>query len=245
MNVTSLIDAPIGCLAARQPECVPVLESFGLDYCCHGERSLGDACAARMIDRERVLESLQARLATTTTTPQPHANWQHATMTELADHIERVQHAFARDALARLGNVAPKVASTHGSTHPELKDVETTIRTLAEDMHDHMIREERVLFPWIRRLEKRSEIQGGPPWSVRRPIDCMVHDHVAVGALLSTLRRLTRDYAEPPEACGSYRSMLATLAELERDTHLHIHLENNILFPAAARAEAERSRARA
>jgi regulator of cell morphogenesis and NO signaling len=94
-----------------------------------------------------------------------------------------------------------------------------------------------VLFPWLRRLERPTEIQSGPTWSVRRPISCMVHDHDDAGKALATLRRLTNDYTPPDDACATYRSTLSTLEALEADTHRHIHKENNILFPAGVAAE--------
>jgi regulator of cell morphogenesis and NO signaling len=112
-------------------------------------------------------------------------------------------------------------------------------------MREHMIREERVLFPWLRRLEKPGAIMTGPPWSVQRPISCMEHDHDSAGAALARMRRMTNDFTLPADACNSYRALYQSIAALERDTHVHIHKENNILFPAGVRAEAGRDTERA
>lgn len=104
-------------------------------------------------------------------------------------------------------------------------------------MRDHLVREERVLFPWLRRLERKSEITSGPPWSVRRPIDCMIHDHDDVGDAFRKIRVLTDDLTPPEGACSTWRECYRLLATFERDTHMHIHKENNILFPAGVEAE--------
>jgi regulator of cell morphogenesis and NO signaling len=217
------------------PGSADVFERLCIDYCCRGKRTLGDACYEHGIAPLQVLSDLNA--ACVSASGYWCRRWDQSSMTELADHIEQTHHVVARDALDRLAVLAPRVAVAHADAHPELREVATLITLLRGDMLEHMIREERVLFPWLRRLERPMEITSGPPWSVRRPIDCMVHDHDDVGRLLAELHRLTVGYAPPVDACMSYRSLLDLLRALERDTHEHIHKENAILFPAGIRAE--------
>lgn len=228
----------LGALAAQRPACIPVFERFDLDYCCGGGRTLAAACRDRGLDARTILDAIHAEESAAAAPERP---WTDATMTELADHIEQTHHAFLRDALGRLNNILPRILAAHADRHPELHRIGEVIRNLNLELTDHMVREERVLFPWLRRLERPSEIQGGPPWSVRRPISCMVHDHDDVGAALAELRALTHGFEPPADACGLYRSMLDTLRAIERDTHIHIHKENNILFPAGVRAEDQRA----
>jgi regulator of cell morphogenesis and NO signaling len=233
--VTLDANATLGEFAAHRPSSIPVFERLNLDYCCGGKRTLAEACRARALEPDRVLTAIadEERGAA----QRPERSWDTASMTELADHIEATHHAFCRDALTRLRATLPRVVAAHGERHPELPLVEKIVSDFAEELYDHMVREERVVFPWLRRLERPSEIQSGPPWSVKRPISCMVHDHEEAGEALAQLRRLTKDYTPPPDACGTYRSVLNTLRDLERDMHIHIHKENNILFPAGIRAE--------
>jgi regulator of cell morphogenesis and NO signaling len=61
----------------------------------------------------------------------------------------------------------------------------------------------------------------------------MSTEHDRDGELLAELRRLTGGYVPPSDGCASYRALYDGLAELEADTHLHIHKENNVLFPMA------------
>jgi regulator of cell morphogenesis and NO signaling len=51
------------------------------------------------------------------------------------------------------------------------------------------------------------------------------------------LRALTAGYTTPDDGCASYHALFEGLEELETDTHLHIHKENNILFPAVIACE--------
>lgn len=243
MSTHPQIDMTLGAIAAAWPESMRVFDRFGLDYCCGGGRTLGEACRAAEIDAGAVLEAVARENTPRQEAPERH--WQEATMTELADHIERKHHAFVREALGRLEKSLPRVVAAHGARHPELRELHETVTKFGEEMCDHMVREERVLFPWLRRLERPSEITSGPPWSVKRPISCMEHDHEDAGRALERMRALTNGFVAPPDACATYRSVLDTLRDLERDTHRHIHKENNILFPAGVRAEQQLLESRA
>ncbi|MCW5755268.1 MAG: iron-sulfur cluster repair di-iron protein [Phycisphaeraceae bacterium] len=228
-------DMTVGHLVRRYPDLINELERFHIDYCCGGGRTLREAAAEAAVDLTVLLTKLREH------TPPDHAtpprDYAAMSMTELADHIEQTHHAYAREALQRLHTLVAKCVHAHGEDDPRLAELQRTIASLAEDMHDHFVREERVLFPWLRRLERRTEIQGGPPWSVRRPIDCMLHDHDDVGEAFRRIRELTDDLTPPSGACSTWSECYRLLADLERDTHLHIHKENNILFPEGIEAE--------
>ena len=230
---------PMGEIAKARPHAIPLLESYRLDYCCHGETTLEEACDQRGLDPERTLRSILE--ADQDRHDEDGLDPASMTMAELADHIEAKHHAFTRKSLATLQTMMPKLINAHGESHPELSELGECIDAFADDLEDHMVREERVLFPWLRRLERNSEIQGGPPWSVRRPIDCMIHDHDSAGEMLERMRTLTDEYKSPEDACGTYRACLSLLETLERDTHIHIHKENNILFPRGIETERERA----
>lgn len=229
---------PLGTLAGEHPELIPVLDRFGLDYCCHGGHSLKEACEAARVSLHDVLAAIDE--GRSVPRGESDRRWSDATMTELADHIEATHHALARESFDRLATIVPRVKAAHLERHPWLEDLEATIRSLQEAMHDHMVREERVLFPWLRRLDRPSEIHTGPPWSVKRPISCMVHDHDEVAGFLSRIKALTDGHHVPPDACNSFRVMVDLLRDLDTDTRLHIHKENNILFPAGVNAERAR-----
>ena len=103
------------------------------------------------------------------------------------------------------------------------------------------MKEEQILFPAICHLESSLQVPAFPFGSVNNPIRMMEHEHSVAGSALVQLRSLTNDYQAPDDACSSWKALLEGLRELEADLHVHIHKENNILFPAAARLEAERN----
>jgi regulator of cell morphogenesis and NO signaling len=62
----------------------------------------------------------------------------------------------------------------------------------------------------------------------------MREEHELVGRMLDRLRRVSHDFTVPPWACNSYRTLFSELVALERDIHVHVHLENNVLAPRFA-----------
>ena len=205
-------------IVTERPSTARVFESFGLDYCCHGARPLAAACAEAELSSDDVLAALAAVDAG------PTPEWVAMSPAELVDHLESVHHAYLHAELPRLGALAEKVASVHGGRHPELLDVLADLMDLRDDLEPHLMKEERVLFPAIR--------QHVPGDRLAAPISVMLAEHDTTGALLGRLQRSALDFAVPGDACGSYRALYHGLDELVCDTLLHVHKENNLLFPA-------------
>ena len=218
-------------IAKTHPASLRVLESFGLDYCCGGRRPLGLVCEELGIDPEIVLEALLA------TEKGPEPDWVSMGLIELVDQIEATHHAYLHTELDRLGPLSEKVAAKHGVRHPELDDVRFIFAELSDDFAPHLVKEERVLFPMIRELATSSAAPVFHCGSLRNPMSVMMLEHDEVGELLMKLRTLTNGYQTPANGCRSYRALYDGLAELETDTHLHVHKENNLLFPAVIALE--------
>ena len=157
-------------------------------------------------------------------------------MTELADHIEATHHAYLRREFPRLSELSAKVASVHSENHPELVDVAEAFAALKNELSNHMVKEEQVLFPVIRQMEAGSQA-GFHCGSVEAPIGVMEQEHIMAGQALINLRTLTNQYQAPADGCTSYQALYAALSELEQDLHQHIHKENSILFPRAIAME--------
>jgi regulator of cell morphogenesis and NO signaling len=229
------IETSVGHLVAERLSRARVFERFGIDYCCGGKVPLGLICAKKGLDPYAVLRELALSDAATA---EDETDWSKASLTALADHIEAAHHGYLKEELPRLAYLVKKVAGVHGEAHPELKELHQVFASFRSDLEAHMQKEERVLFPLCRALETADSRPPSHCGSINNPILVMVMDHEDAGEALARMRELTDDFTPPEDACISYRTMLDGLAELERDMHLHVHKENNILFPRASAAEA-------
>ncbi len=231
---TSYENTTVAELVTERPVRAEVFEKHGIDYCCGGRKTLAEAVAAAGADPARVTEELAAVDASGGDADVP--DWNAMGLAELSDHIVATHHAYLNEALPRIAGLIEKVAGAHGSKHPETIELHRMFPGFVEEMGRHLAKEEMVLFPMLRELEAGGSVPmhcGG----VQNPIGAMLMEHDQAGDALRKMRELTGGYAVPGDACNTFRVMLHSLEELERDTHRHVHLENNILFPKAVAAQ--------
>jgi regulator of cell morphogenesis and NO signaling len=157
-------------------------------------------------------------------------DWATLPLEALIDHIVTTYHDTLRDELPRLRQMASKVARVHGENAPHLPRLEAIVHELSADMISHMGKEEAALFPTIRALAHGS---GPSVMPLEAPILMMEHEHEQTGAQLAELREMTDDYVAPSWACQTFQALYEGLSELEANMHVHVHLENNVLFPRA------------
>ena len=229
-------------LALNIPAATRVFERLGIDYCCGGGKSLEQACGAANLQPQKVIDLLSAAKLAAEVRQGPEAiDWATAPLADLIHHINNTHHAYTRDEIVRLGPLFEKVCRVHGDQHPELDEIHDKFESLARELTTHMMKEEFVLFPYIERLEKAliggEPVAPAPFGTVQNPVAMMQHEHTEAANLLRGMRSLSDGYKPPAQACTSYQTLYAALAEFERDLHQHIHLENNILFLRAITME--------
>jgi len=224
-------------IVTHHPGATKVFHRHGIDFCCGGKRPLGEACEERRLDPDQIL----GEIAAVADGNSEERDWSTDHLTDLVMHILSRYHAPLREELPRLQEMADKVANVHGKNHPEALPLAERFRELKEELASHMLKEEQVLFPYVARLETAAAagrpVGPSPFGTVAGPISVMEAEHEHAGRLLAEMRRLTSDYQLPTDACNTFRALYHGLEELERDLHLHIHLENNVLFPRAAAME--------
>jgi regulator of cell morphogenesis and NO signaling len=239
MSTTSSSISPsslVGQIVAAQPLLARVFERVGIDYCCGGKRTLADACTAKGLDAATVAVMLEA--ASQVSGPKPAVDAASMSLVDLADHIESTHHAYLREELPQLVEKADRVAYKHAWRDARLPAVAETMRELANEMFSHMVKEERILFPLVRELERNGAVSHACG-SLANPIRQMESEHDSAGGALVRLRQLTDGFTPDADACNTHRAMLAGFAQLEADLHEHVHKENNILFPRALAIEAK------
>jgi regulator of cell morphogenesis and NO signaling len=215
-----------------------VFDKYGLDFCCGGGLPLEDACRKKGIDPESLKRDLATVMAVPACGIDNPVLWE---TDRLIDHIIGTHHAYVRNTLPTIVKHARKVAGVYGAARPETVAIADHMEHVAMDMADHMDREEKILFPYIRKMAAAALRGTAPPpapfGSVASPIRMMEAEHQAAGDEMADVRRLSGEYTPPADACTTFRVLYEELAQFEADLHRHVHLENNILFPRAETME--------
>lgn len=231
-------DMTVGEMVAHHYRTAEVFKRHGIDFCCGGKKSLGKACADKNIGWETLATELDQVLQAPEMPSQNPEVWEPDF---LAEYIVQTHHRYLRENLPLLREFTAKISAVHGERHPELKLVEKQVELLSTDLMEHMLKEENVLFPYIKAMcaaqREHRQSPAVPFGTVQNPIRMMEHEHEYAGALLENIADLTAEFTPPEDACTTYRVAFAKLRELDEDLHWHVHLENNVLFPKAVLLE--------
>lgn len=218
----------VGEIAARFPVATRSLHRYGIDFCCGGGLPLDEACRRKSVDADELLADIRREIVEAG--DEQSDNWTDRTPIELVDHIIATYHDPLREELPRLEAMLRKVVRVHGHYDPDrLEQLLQTYLELRSELLEHMQKEETDLFPRI-----TSASADGPAEAFGMKLDELVDEHESAGRALELIRELTDDFVPPEFACNTWRGLWAGLEQLERDMHRHIHLENNVLFPAVA-----------
>ncbi len=230
-------------IVLNQPSSIRVFEQFGIDYCCGGGKPLAIACTEQDVEIGAVLVALASAASESN---RELTDWSEASLESLIMHIVSQHHEYVKKELPRLDTLAQKVVAKHGSLHVELPEIQFALQALDQDLSQHLMKEEQVLFPYIANLERALATGSARPHgcfeTVANPIGMMMQEHDGAGELLAEIKHLSAKFTPPQDACPTYHAFYAGLKEFEQDLHQHIHLENNILFPRAIAMEALPSR---
>lgn len=225
-------DQIIGELVAQDYRAASVFKKYGIDFCCQGNRTINDACTAKEINVEVVVNDLNAIGNASSSAGIDFKSWP---LDLLADYIEKTHHRYVESKSPELMAYIEKICEVHGDNHPELFEIKELVQQTVGNLAQHMKKEELVLFPFIRAMENakhKGEMLQKPSFgSIQNPINQMESEHSAEGDRFRDIERLSNNYTPPEDACNTYRVSFAMLKEFQDDLHLHIHLENNILFP--------------
>ncbi|MFG6685025.1 iron-sulfur cluster repair di-iron protein [Mariniflexile sp. HNIBRBA6329] len=228
----------IGQYVADDFRTAAVFAKYKIDFCCNGNRSVEEACEKKDIDSNTVLEELETVLNSNTDQSIDYKSWP---LDLLAEYIEKKHHRYVEEKIPVLRQFLDKLCKVHGERHPELFKINELFSSSAGELASHMKKEELILFPFVKKMVK-AKLEAGSILSpqfgtVENPIAMMMHEHDTEGERFRQIAELTNDYNPPADACNTYKVTFAMLNEFEKDLHLHIHLENNILFPEAIKLE--------
>lgn len=226
--MNNLLNQTLSKIVTDHHQAAAVFEKYGLDFCCKGKRPLISALEEKNIPAQAVANELTSVIAT----ENKLSDFNEMSLTELAEYIVRVHHGYTKANMPQILAYLQRVAAKHGEHFPYMVQVHKLFSELTEEMDEHMFKEEKILFPRIKKLELLDSMQM-PLEYLQIPIDVMEHEHDAAGNIMQRIRELTNNYTPPASACTTFKLSLSSLQAFEADLHQHVHLENNILFPKA------------
>jgi len=228
----------IGQFVAEDYRTAAVFSKHKIDFCCRGHRTIEEVCKKNNIDCDLLLEELDATLKAKLDQSIDYKSWP---LDLLTAYIEKKHHRYVEEKTPVLKQFLNKLCKVHGEAHPELFKINELFTSSAGELAAHMKKEELVLFPFIKNMVKaklgKTELSAPGFGTVKNPIAAMMQDHDNEGERFREIAALTNNYTPPADACNTYKVTYAMLNEFEQDLHLHIHLENNILFPEAVTLE--------
>lgn len=224
----------IGAIVAEDYRTAVVFKEYGIDFCCGGGRTLEDTCQSKNIPLAEIMEGLTAILQVPTSVQADYASW---SMKLLCTYIEEKHHHYVRRVIPQIREFSAKVARVYGERYPEMIQIFMAWEALSQELSTHMLKEEEILFPYLKERSLVQEAGKAPFGSVKNPIQAMEAEHETAGQLMAKIRELSHNFTVPADGCTTFRVLYNMLEEFEEDLHLHVHLENHILFPKALALE--------
>ncbi len=229
METVKITSRLVGELVRERLGRARIFERYGIDYFCGGKESLSISCSTRGIDVNELVQELSDLDASPS--PVTHPDWSRRTLAHLVDHIDHNHNDYLKRELPRLLTVIDSLRKSYAKTHPELSVIRDIFRNLTMELGIHVLNDERLLFPICRNpdLQRKPGLSRGT--DVKTLVQVIEAGNQSAADAMKKIRELTNQYAFPPDVGNSYKFMLQAFRGLEADLHLHIHEENNILFP--------------
>jgi regulator of cell morphogenesis and NO signaling len=220
-------------IVAKDYRKAKVFRKYGLDYAWKGNRTVTEMCRESGVSEDDLRKELAAAEKDFSEVI-PSRDYYHWDMAFLSDYVLQTHHQYVKDNAERISAIAKEVGKAHGKDYPCLQELGEKVRPMIKDFMVHMSKEENVLFPAIKfmlELERKGEKKAGPGGDIARGIRKMEEEHDETRVFLRRFREITNSYKLPDGACEAHKQLYKDLQLFENDCYLHVHLENNILFP--------------
>ena len=218
----------IGDIVTQDFRAAEVFKKAGIDFCCGGSQSLEDACRDKKLDVAEIESELEKLENSEPGSSHKFNEWK---LDFLCDYIVNTHHQTVMKLLPELTFYTQKIAEVHGDNHPELPEIANLFAQVDTELRQHLCNEEEVLFPAIREVLKTNSAESKA--TIISEITRMTGEHEFAGGAMDKINELSHSYAVPDDGCNTYRVAYKLLEQFEDDLHIHVHLENNILYPKA------------
>jgi len=231
MKKFNINSSSVGEIVANDFRSASVFKEAGIDFCCGGKKNIEESCSESGIDSRELISKLEMLAASSPTPSQRFNDWDSGF---LSDYIVNTHHKYVLKTLPDLVHYTQKISSVHGDRHAELNEVADLFAQINKELLQHLKNEEEVLFPAIKEVLKSGSQSA--MMTIKSEISRLSEEHEFAGGAMDKIKVITNNYLLPADSCNTYNVTFKLLEEFEDDLHIHVHLENNILFPKALKS---------
>lgn len=208
-----------------------VFRAFGIDYCCDGSKTISEYCTDTDLNQKEIYDALKEAY---TRPLEQNFDFKFWPLNLLATYIETKFHKLAKKQVPLIKAALERGIRRHGKDFLQLHEISLIFDQAAEELAQHLKREELILFPYIKKVFKNDETRHlllSKDFSkIQRDIENLMLDHEQEGEYLTQIRSITDNYSLPEDSPKSIRLIYSLLEEFDLSMQKHMHLERNILF---------------
>lgn len=210
-----------------------VFDKHNIDYGNFGWMTVNEAAMLANYDPDKLLKELREHI-TEVSLCKLIKSWEPVFLCEFitANHHFRMKKLLPR--LTRSCKQAERLKKVS-------KESSKMLSMFAEDLLSHINKEQRMLFPYIRKISDPEisghGIQVAPFGKISNPVKSLMAEHLSLSQRIQEIKEgIDRPVGSKTEK-GEISGLTAILREVESLLKLCIHFENNLLFPKAVALE--------
>ncbi len=233
-------DLQIGEIVAKDYRKADVFRRYGIDFYCGGRKTLEKACENKKIDIEEIKEALKEVEKTPLPSAIDYNKWH---LSFLMNYIVNTHHRYVTEVDPEIHEFMQKVAEVYAEKHYEIIDIARSFIKTSSELKQHLLREKTILYPYINKLIKAKNEQTELPQlsfgSVTQLIRKLEIEHNNMHYEMKEVEFISNNFTLPEDADIIFSNAYTKLKLFLDELLLHIHLENNILFPKCIALEKE------
>ncbi len=153
----------------------------------------------------------------------------------LLEHLEVDYHARMKESILRIRILLDRMRQFGGAE--EWRRLAASFDAFRLALEEHLIKEQRVIFPHIRRLAAGQVGHDSRLGPIDRPLDLMEHEHERAAELFRALHEESNGFALPHGADGPTRMLFEELADLWERFAAYVEIEDETLHPRTRQLE--------
>lgn len=155
----------------------------------------------------------------------------------LCDFIVSNHHKYIRKMMPKIISAGKLICGKRSDKFNLYKE----LTQLNNDLEFHMQKEEKLLFPYIKKMNKllndKTEYEIPPFGSIVNLIRVIEKEHISAEKSLIKIKKICSGSKTGTADQKNKKTLNEFMREFDTDFHIHIHLENNIMFPKAISLE--------